>query len=267
MELKLGEFELNRIYNVDCYAAIKEIPDNSIDLIYTDVPYDIECNGGGYFGEKKRDYHKEYEAICKNSKAGRIYKNTLSYVSRLDNLVYGIDYSILDEFCRVLKAINCYIWCSKKQIFPLMQYFVGERNCRFEILTWHKTNPIPSCNGKYLSDTEYCLLFREEGKTKIGGSFETKRKYYISETNKLDKERFEHATIKPLAFVQNHIINSTKPSGIILDPFAGSGTTAVAAKNLGRNFLGFEISEKWCKIANDRLDCVDSGGQFSMFPI
>lgn len=161
--------------------------------------------------------------------------------------------------------IYIYIWCSKKQILPLMQFFVGEKKCRFEILAWHKTNPIPTCNGKYLSDTEYCLMFREDGKTKIGGTFKTKSKYYISPINTADKKRFNHSTIKPLPFVQNHILNSTNEGDIVLDPFIGSGTTAVACKNLGRNYIGFELNPKWHKIACDRLNNIQVNGQISLF--
>ena len=222
----------------DCYEIIKQIPDKSIDLIYTDVPYDIEDNcGGGCFGDKKRDYHSEYEKVCENSNstASRVYKSTMKSINGIKELAFGIDYKILDEFCRVCKNIYVYIWCSKKQILPLMQYFVGEKKCRFEILTFHKTNPIPTCNGKYLSDTEYCLMFREDGKTKIYGDMSTKSKYYLAPINTADKAKFEHPTIKPLPFVENHIINSTKEGDTVLDPFMGSGTTGVACKKLGRN--------------------------------
>ncbi len=259
-------YEPNNIYLADCYEAIKDIPDKSIDLVYCDIPYDIENNGGGgCFGEKKRDYHKEYEQICTNTQSTDKAKSIMKSMTNLDNISYGIDFSILDEFVRVCKAIYCYIWCSKLQILPLMEYFVGKHDCRFELLTWHKSNPIPTCNGKYLSDTEYCLMFREEGKTKIGGTFETKSKYYISPTNKTDKDRFEHSTIKPLKFVQDHIFNSTEVGDIVLDCFSGSGTSLVAAKNLGRRYIGFEIDERWYKIAKDRLNNITASGQTSMF--
>lgn len=173
-------YELNNIYCADCYEAIKQIPDKSVDLIYTDIPYDFEANGGGgCFGEKKRDYHGDYEAVARNTQKSRVWRQAYKSYSDNADIAFGIDYAILDEFVRVLKAIYVYIWCSKKQILPLMNYFVGEKGCRFEILTWHKTNPIPTCNGKYLSDTEYCLLFREDGKTKIGGG-ECQRKANIT---------------------------------------------------------------------------------------
>ena len=258
---------LNKITCGDCYELIKELPDKSVQLIYTDIPYDLEDNGGGgSFGEKNRNYHYEYEAVSVNTNASRVYKSTMKSIDNIKEIAFGIDYSILDEFCRVCENIYVYIWCSKKQILPLMQYFVGEKKCRFEILTWHKTNPIPTCNGKYLSDTEYCLLFREDGKTKIGGDMSTKSKYYISSINKRDKDMFEHSTIKPYNFVKNHIINSTNEGDIVLDCFAGSGTVPAVCKELNRNFVAFEINEKWCKVANDRLNNIDTHGQISLFP-
>lgn len=80
-----------------------------------------------------------------------------------------------------------------------------------------------------------------------------------------DKDKFLHGTIKPLMFVQNHIINSTNKGDIVLDPFMGSGTTAVACKNLGRQFIGFEVNPKWHKIACDRLNNIQVNGQISLF--
>lgn len=136
-----------------------------------------------------------------------------------------------------------------------MDYFIGKHNCRFELFTWHKSNPIPTCNNKYLSDTEYCLMFRAEN-TKIEGTYETKSKYFISQLNKKDKNLYEHPTIKPIEFVKNHIINSTKENDIVLDCFLGSGTTAVACKELGRKYIGFEIDYNYFNIAKNRLNGV-----------
>ena len=58
---------------------------------------------------------------------------------------------ILDEFCRVMKRINIYIWCSKAQIKKYLDYFLAKTNL-YEILIWHKTNPVPTINGTYLCD-------------------------------------------------------------------------------------------------------------------
>ena len=96
-------------------------------------------------------------------------------------------------------------------------------------------------------------MFREKG-CKLYGSYETKSKYYISGINKIDKDLYNHPTIKPLDMVKNHIINSSKENDIVLDCFMGSGTTAVACKELKRNFIGFEINPEYYRIACDRIN-------------
>lgn len=239
-----GGYKPNGIYLADCYEAIKQIPDKSIDLIVTDPPYELSVgHGSGAFGVKKKLHYEQFVSLSN-----------------------GINYAILDEFVRVLKKINLYIWCSKKQIDAIKRYFVTDRNCYYELICWHKPNVVPACNNKYMSDTEYCLFFREKG-VKLYGTAETKATFYVQPINMVDKKRFQHPTIKPLNIIQNLIINSSKPGDIVLDPFVGSGTTAVAARNLGRQYIGFEINEKYYKIATNRLNNIDATGQMSIFTI
>ena len=256
----------NKIYLGDCYKLIKEIPDKSIDLIYTDIPYDFSTNGGGgAFGTKKREYHKEYLQVSeKLSENKQINRNKRKNAVDLQDMSYGIDWKILDEFVRIQPYIYIYIWCSKKQIPYLIDYYVNKHECYFDILVWGKTNPIPACNGTYLSDLEYCLLFRQAG-TKIYGTYATKSKYYISGLNVEDKQNYGHPTIKPIELVKRHIINSTTKESVVLDPFMGSGTTCVAAKELGRKYIGFEINEKYFNIAKDRLNGFNQKGVMDLF--
>ena len=261
--------EKNKIYLGDAYELIKQLPDQSVDLIYTDIPYDIEGNGGGgCFGSKKRDYHKEYYEVCEKKNASDIHTRMAKSSSTIQEIAYGIDWNILEEFCRVLKHIYIYIWCSKKQLLPLMKYFIEEKGCFFELLLWHKTNPIPAVNNSMLGDTEYCLMFREKG-TSINneGSYATKSKYYISGINKEDKENFIHPTCKPVDFIMNHIKNSTKEGDLILDPFCGSGSTLIAAKRTNRNYIGFEIEEKWFNVACERLQGINQKGEMNLFDV
>ena len=236
--------ELNNIYLGDCYELIKQIPDKSVDLIYTDPPYEMQSGGGGH-----------------SALSQRILKT--NYVD-LDKIRNGIDYSILDEFCRVLKKIYVYIWCSKDQILPYMKYFIDGKKCLFDILFWGKTNPTPASNNLFLNNVEYLLVFRDKG-TYYAKGYELKSKYYISPLNVSDKGDYEHPTIKPLELVKRHILNSSAEGGVILDPFLGSGTTCVAAKELGRQYLGFEINETYYKIAKDRLNGINQKGETSLF--
>lgn len=163
---------------------------------------------------------------------------------------------LLDEFERVMKRTNIYIWCSKAQVNKLLTYYT-DKGCSTDIITWHKTNPIPTCNNTYLNDTEYCIFAREKG-VKLFGSYETKRKYYVSQTNVQDKKLYNHPTIKPLNIIQNLIINSSVEGQKILDPFMGSGTTGVACRLLNRKFIGIEIDSNYYKTAVERISKVNS---------
>lgn len=199
--------EVDIIYNEDCIQGMKKLPDNSIDLVIIDPPYQIVAGGGGgAFGADKRDYHKAVKTLSD-----------------------GITNNVLDELVRILKKINIYIWCNKNQLKQYINYF-EEKGCTTDLLTWHKTNPVPTCNNKYLSDTEYILYFRQGG-VPMYGSYETKKKYYVTPTNKEDKQKYKHPTIKPLNIIENLIVNSSKENDIVLDCFMGSGTTPVACVN------------------------------------
>ena len=181
-----------------------------------------------------------------------------------NNGIYdGIDYSIFQEFVRVLKKINCFIWCSKQQIYDILKWWNENTDCTYQILTWNKTNPVPMCNGNWLSDIEYCLYFNRG--TKLNDGIELKSKWFASPLNVKDKSLFAHPTIKPLSLVKRHILHTTQPNEIVLDCFIGSGTTAVACQETGRQFIGFEIEPKWVNVANDRLNKVDATGQMSLF--
>ena len=242
--------EPNNIYLGDAYELIKQLKDKSVDLIVTDPPYAIEgIHGSG---------------ILKSRPANQQTYNEISD-SDLDK---GIDLKILDDLVRVMKKINIYIWCNKTQIYDYMTYFVKERNCSFEILIWAKENPIPFCGTHYLCDKEYCLYFWEQG-APVSIPYDRARTYFISKTNQDDKKDYGHPTIKPIELIETLIKNSTGGGSnlVVLDPFVGSGTTCLAAKRLGHQWIGFEINEKYFKIAVDRLQGINQKGELNLFDI
>lgn len=146
-----------------------------------------------------------------------------------------------------------------------MNYFIKEKNCRYNLLTWNKTNPTPATDGTYLPDIEYCLVFKGAGSPKYNDGYELKSKWYVSPINKKDKDLYKHPTIKPLDLVERHILHSTNENDIVLDCFCGSGTTCVAAKETGRRFIGMEIDPEYHKIAVNRLNGITADGQLSLF--
>lgn len=216
----------------DCMELMKQLPDNSIDLVVTDPPYDVYAGKGwGCFG----------------------HRNSYTDIEFMAN---GFSETVLDELCRVMKKINCYFFCSQKQLLPLINYFAVNKNCNWNLLTWHKTNPVPACSNKYLSDTEYILFFREKG-VKICGEYKSKFTYYITPLNQKEKKLYKHPSIKPLHILENLIINSSNENDIVLDPFIGSGSTAVACVNAKRHYIGYEVDSEYYDIACKRLDEVE----------
>lgn len=139
-----------------------------------------------------------------------------------------------------------------------------KKKCNYEILVWCKSNPIPVTNNVYLSDLEYCLMFREKG-CKLNDGYELKSKWYVSPINKSDKDLFNHPTIKPLELVKRHILHSTQENDIVLDCFCGSGTTCLACKETGRRYIGMEIDPEYHKIAVNRLNGIEASGQTTIF--
>lgn len=216
-------------YNADCLEIMKHLQEHTIDLIVTDPPYQIYTTRGGMYLQDDKKYVKEVDFISN-----------------------GFSEEILDQMCRLMKKINIYLFCSQKQIIPLLDYFVTRRGCNYNIISWHKTNPVPACGNKYLTDTEYILFFRERG-VKVYGSYETKRTWYATPLNVADKKKYNHPTIKPVNILQNFIINSSKEGELVLDPFMGVGSTGVACKHLGRDFVGIEIDKTYYDTAVERI--------------
>lgn len=268
--------ELDRIYNVDCLEQMRRMDSGSVDCIITDPPYELENQGGGFWSKNEdpaqnaaieREQGEDFFSLAEREQ-GRPKANhynargTRKGMDKLGDIKDGITDDVLDEMCRVMKRINIYIFCSQKQIRQYLDYFVTGKGCNWNLLSWHKTNPIPACGNKYLNDTEYILFFREKG-VRLYGSYDTKRTFYVSLRNQEDNVRYHHPTVKPLQIIRNFVLNSTQMGGVILDPFVGSGTVAVACIKERRHFIGFEINKAYYDKACKRIR--DDGRQLELF--
>ena len=135
----------------DCLELMKNIPDGSVDLVLTDPPYILKMTGGN----------------------GELYKN-VKYIKEIEFMTNGFSEKVLEEICRIMKKINVYFFCSQKQIPILLDFFVNKKKCNWNLISWHKTNVIPACGNKYLTDTEFILFFREKG-VRVYGTYHTKK--------------------------------------------------------------------------------------------
>lgn len=212
MEIKDLE---GKIINADCMDILKQLPDKCIDLVLTDFPYNVvnrESNG-----------LRNLDVGC------------------ADEL--SIDLPVLlSEIIRLCKG-SFYAFCGTEQVSQIRKQLV-ESGFSTRLIIWEKTNPIPM-NGQniWLSGIECCVF----GKLK-GGVFNEKCKNTVLRYPICcDIGRF-HTTQKPLAMFEYLVKVSSNENDLVLDPFSGSGTTAIACHRLKRRFICIEKDpEYWAK--------------------
>ena len=210
--------ELNKIYNEDCLVGMKRIPDGSVDCIVTDIPYN-ECN--------RTD-------------------NGLRNLDK-DKADIGIfDVAMLTEnLCEKTKG-SIYMFCGFNQVSTIRQV-MSQKGLSTRIVVWEKTNPSPmNGNNIWLSGIELCV-FGKKRKATFNLHCKNTVLRYPCGVNKI------HPTQKPIELMRYIVNASTKEGDIVLDPFMGSGTTAIACIREKRNYIGFEKSEEYWRKSMERI--------------
>lgn len=234
----------NKIYCGDSLELIKQIPDKSIDLVYTDPPYLLPYS---------------ISHTIKNSIDWTNLKKTTLKIRRMEKQLVEANITefniteFLELSIRIQKKINMYIWCSKYQLIDIFK-FIEKYNLIYYILVWCKTNPLPSYSNNYNNDKEICLLIKEKKVYLQPKDFRSGFSYFVQPLNQKDKSKYKHPTIKPLNIVKTMIENSTHEGDLVFDPFLGSGTTAVACYKLNRKYLGIEKNKDFFDVAVKRIE-------------
>ena len=210
--------EINKIHCMDCLDGLKQLKDNSVDLIITDPPYGINMSNDGFGGSKNAD-RTEYAEVKdwdKETPKKEIFDEMLRVGKKV--IIFGGNY-FLDK----LPKGSLHIWDKRCGITPSRTYADGE-------FIW-KSFEEPARIYRFLWDG-----FIQDQKNKI-------------------KEKRQHPTQKPVQLIKQ-LIEKYKENEdfLVLDCFMGSGTTAVACKELQVNCIGFEIEQKYVDIANKRLE-------------
>ena len=215
----------------DCLERMKEIPDGSVDLCISDIPYKLTGGGKGDGVNSKRP-------------KGILSENTqLMSVPKFEDWLPNL-YRVMNE------GSHIYLMCNFKNLNDLMNKteIVGFKHVN--LLVWEKNNCTPS--QFYMKNCEYTLLLRK-GKSKyinnIGDS-KTVHKFNNIIGNKV------HPTEKPEQLMKFYVENSSNVGDTVLDMFMGSGCTGVDCVNTKRKFIGVEMGEGYFDIAKDRIEKV-----------
>ena len=232
--------ELNKIENMDCLEYLKTIPDNFVDLIVTDPPYNV-------------------------SQKNNINHGSLNVVKNFGDWDFGFDpLPVLKELKRVLKPNGqIYVFCSTKQIPLYIKQFENNWFMR-NLLVWSKTNPAPRLSKtNFVFANEYIIYaINEKGKpsdSTFNFNRHSEMKNIFITPSLQSKERLKennkafHPTQKPLSILKKLIEISSNKGDVVLDCFMGVGSTAVACKELGRFFLGCELDKNYVREIKKRL--------------
>ena len=227
---------LNYIDNIDCLEGLRDVPDNSVDLIVTDPPYFLSMGHAGSSSNSKRS---DSEMLNSN----RTF-NDLAICTPFYKQLFA-------EYRRVLKDDGSFYffndWRGYAYYFPLINAELPVRN----LIIWDKK----SGPGSFYSFAHEFIIFgTRKSKIKKGAGTNVWRMAAFSSGAKSTNGEKVHPTQKPIELITKAIEDATEPGAVVLDTFMGSGTTAVAAIRSGRNFIGFELDEKYHAIAMGRVE-------------
>jgi len=217
--MKYPEDFINKVILGDCLEVMKEMEDNSVDLIVTDPPYGVNYDGSSSTKREK----------IKNDFNADLYKK------------------IIPELYRIIKpgggGIYIFYTNSKSHIiFPLL------KKIPYQVFIWYKINFNFNMGAKF-KNTYEPILYLKKSPTKFRGST-NQTDVFIYKKN---TQNIFHPTQKPNDLIAKLIKLSSDDEDIVFDPFLGSGTTAIIAKLLKRKYIGIEIDPKYYKIAKQRL--------------
>ena len=244
----------NKIINGDCLVELKKIPDRTFDLVFADPPYNLQLKN-----KLTRPDSSEVNAVNDKWDQFESFK-------KYDEFTI----SWLKECKRILKK-NGALWVigSYHNIFRLGTTI---QNLGFWILNdviWNKNNPMPNFRGTRFTNAHETLIWSsKDEKSKYTFNYQSLKCLNDDLQMRSDwtfpicsgKERLKkngkkvHSTQKPEALLHRVILSTTNKDDVILDPFLGTGTTAVVAKKLGRKYFGIEKDKKYFKAANERIN-------------
>ena len=211
---------INEVICGDCLEGMKLIPDNAIDLVLTDPPYNQK-----YHYDKYSDALQDAEYI--DFMKGRIKKPCV-IINYPENI---IKYFV--PFLGVPDEIVAWV-------------YNAHTPKKFRLICWWGIKPNFNRIKQPFKNPKEKRILNKEGASLYDW-------WQIEQVKNVSKEKTDHPCQIPLELIKRIITLTTDKGNLICDPFMGSWTTARACKDLGRDFIGFELSEDYCKIGESRL--------------
>ncbi len=244
------------LYNGDCFEILKDLPENSFDMIFADPPYMLS----------------NYGLTCQSGKMVSISKGNWDKGNGIaEDFEFHKKWL---ELCRRLLKPNGTIWVSGTY-HSIHACGLGMMLIGYHILNevaWFKPNASPNLSCKYFTASHESLIWAKKDKkgkhyfnyeAMKNGDFpkdsikkphtQMRTVWSIPTPPQSEKLCGRHPTQKPLALLERIIIASTKEGDSILDPFMGSGTTGVAGIKLGRKFVGIDVDKEYVTLAEKRI--------------
>ena len=242
--------EINKIYNENCLDTMKRMPDNFVDLTVTSPPYNMKLK----IAKGKYQHMGSWPSVVNDPRT--------KYSEFDDSLpiedFYKLHSEIITELLRVSKMIfyNISIVTGSKRAFFKI---IGEYSDFVkEIIVWDKKNGVPAQQERVLNrQSELIIVF--DNSNAIARMFDKCNfdRGTMSDVWQIGREHSGrvkgHGATFPVELVQKILKNFSDEGDLIYDPFMGTGTTGLVASLCKRNYIGSEISSKYCKIAEERI--------------
>lgn len=255
---RLGVLELNKIHQGDCVELLKKIPNDSVDLIFADPPYNLQLNGELY-----RPNQTKVDAV------------TDSW-DKFDSKEEYDKFTILwlKECYRILKSTGS-IWVigTYHNIYRVGTIIQNLGFWMLNDIVWVKTNPMPNFKGTRFNNAHETLIWSTKSKSSrytfhyhsmkvMNDDLQMRSDWLIPICQGDERIKYNgqkaHSTQKPAELLLRIILSTSNIGDIVLDPFSGSGTTAAVAKRLGRKFIAFDREEFYVNIATQRINKVNT---------
>lgn len=224
---KYKKLPLNEIICGDAVEELQKLPDESIDLIVTDPPYGISR-----------------ELNCKGQRLGTTAKLNFNFGEW--------DTFNKEWFDIALKKTKGWMmtFCAKKDVGFFIDGLEKNGFIAIDVLVWQKPDPIPlNAKSRFLNAWEAVVIGKKPGAT-----WNSNYEHNIIKVQAPKGKNRIHPTQKPVELIKKLINLTTQEDEIVLDPFMGSGTTAVACLETKRNYIGFEISKQYWKQSLRRIE-------------